>query len=490
MNWSEIFKTLFVYNPSEPMLFTSGVFLIWYCLFLLVYSWIYNVKIYRTLWVILFSFFFYYKSSGGYLVILCFSILLDYYVARWIYQSSNPSKQKFLLILSITCNLLLLGYFKYTNLILSTLSRIVSLKFETLDIFLPIGISFYTFQTISYIVDVYKKEIKPTENLLDYTFYMSFFPHLVAGPIVRARDFLPQLYQKLIITNEYVQEGLWMILKGFIKKAIIADYVAQYNDLVFGGVKNYSGFENLMGLYGYALQIYCDFSGYSDMAIGFALLMGYRLLPNFNSPYVSLNITEFWRRWHISLSHWLRDYVYIPQGGNQKGLFWQNVFLLNTMLIGGLWHGADWKFVLWGGIHGLALVLHKLYQNFIGKTYKLKENIFVDLVSWLITFHFVAFLWVYFRASSFYEANLFIIHIVTNFDCAYFIPFLQARYLFCLMLSLGFTIHFMPNSFKNQLFGYFSKMPFWGKTVIFVIVIQTMIQLRSETIQPFIYFQF
>lgn len=488
MNWSEIFKSLFFYQPDEPMLFTSGVFLIVYAFFLLIYAFIYPVKIYRTLWVIAFSFFFYYKSSGKYLVILCFSIFLDYYVAKWIYQSNQKSIKKLLLTVSITCNLLLLGYFKYTNLILSTFYSLFQWEFEPLDIFLPIGISFYTFQTISYIVDVYKGEIQPTQNLLDYTFYMSFFPHLVAGPIVRARDFLPQIYQKLEITHEKIQEGLWMILKGFIKKAIIADYIAQYNDLVFSSVTHYSGFENWMGLYGYAMQIYCDFSGYSDMAIGFALLMGYRLLPNFHSPYVSLNITEFWRRWHISLSHWLRDYVYIPQGGNRKGLFWQNIFLLNTMLIGGLWHGADWKFVLWGGIHGTALIIHKLYQRYFSNY--LKNSLIIDWVSWFLTFHLVAFLWVYFRANSFHEANLFITHIFTNFDLAYLIPFLNVRTLFCILLSIGFTFHFMPENYKNYCFLQFSKIPVWGKALIFIIVIQIMIQLRSETVQPFIYFQF
>ncbi len=489
MNWTEVFNALFFYNPDEPMLFTSGIFLIWYFVFLLVYSVVYPTRIYRTVWVILFSFFFYYKSSGGYLVILCFSILLDYYVAQWIHQSTSHKLRKTLLLISISCNLLLLGYFKYTNLLLSSFYSIMKLEFKPLDIFLPIGISFYTFQTISYIVDVYKKEIQPAENLLDYAFYMSFFPHLVAGPIVRARDFLPQIYQKINISNEYVQEGLWMILKGFIKKAIIADYVAQYNDLVFGGVNQYSGFENLMGLYGYALQIYCDFSGYSDMAIGFALLMGFRLLPNFNSPYVSLNITEFWRRWHISLSHWLRDYVYIPQGGNRKGLFWQNVFLMNTMLIGGLWHGADWKFVLWGGIHGLALVIHKLYQHYFAKYFP-RNHLFWDFLSWFLTFHLVAFLWVYFRATSFHDANLFIVNIFSSFDGAYFIPFLNARILFCLMLCLGFTLHFMPNLYKNQLYKYFNKTPIWGKAIVFITVIQIMIELRSENVQPFIYFQF
>ena len=486
MNGYEILKTLFGYNPEEPMLFTSGVFLFWYALFLVIYALVYQHNLYRTLWVIVFSFFFYYKSSGLYLMILCFSIVLDYYIAQWIYHSENQLHRKILLITSITCNLLLLGYFKYTNLILSSLYSLMAQPFQPLEIFLPIGISFYTFQTISYIIDVYRKEIEPAKSLLDYTFYMSFFPHLVAGPIVRARDFLPQIYQKLVIKNEHIQEGLWMILKGFVKKAIFADYVAQYNDLVFSSVTNYSGFENLMGLYGYTLQIYCDFSGYSDMAIGFALLMGYRLLPNFNSPYISLNITEFWRRWHISLSHWLRDYVYIPQGGNRKGLFWQNVFLLNTMLIGGLWHGADWKFVLWGGIHGIALIVHKLFQKY----FSIPQNLFYDLVSWLLTFHLVAFLWVYFRANSFHEANLFIEHLFSSFDLAYCIPFLNARILFCVLLSLGFTLHFMPVHYKNYLQALFAKMPIWGKIILFIAVVQVMIQIRSESVQPFIYFQF
>lgn len=485
-NTNSILEHFLLYSPSEPMLFTSGIFLFWFFIFYAIYAGIYQQKKFRTLWVILFSFFFYYKSSGFYLIILLFSIVLDYWVALKIYQTPKRAHKKAWIVLSIVSNVSLLGYFKYTNFLLGTFFNLFNKPFEPIDIFLPIGISFYTFQTISYIVDVYQGKIKPTKNLLDYTFYMSFFPHLVAGPIVRARDFLPQIYDKVVITQEKVHEGLWLILKGFIKKAIVADYLAQYNDLVFGVPGQYSGFENAMGMYGYAMQIYCDFSGYSDMAIGLALLMGFRLLPNFNSPYVSLNITEFWRRWHLSLSHWLRDYVYIPQGGNQKGPFWQSVFLMNTMLIGGLWHGADWKFILWGGMHGLALVIHKYLQPFINP---LRHNLW-NAFAWLITFHWVAVLWVYFRANSFHDANLFLLNMLTNLDFDYALPFLQVRYLFVIILFSAFALHVMPNPFKNTLFRRFCKIGWLGQFIVFVIIIQVMLQLRSETVQPFIYFQF
>lgn len=485
-NTNSILEHFLLYSPTEPLLFTSGIFLFWFLLFYAVYVGIYQQKKFRTLWVILFSFFFYYKSSGFYLIILLFSIVLDYWVALKIYRTPNRSHKKAWLVLSIVSNISLLGYFKYTNFLLGTYYNLLKEPFEPLDIFLPIGISFYTFQTISYIVDVYQGKIEPTKNLLDYTFYMSFFPHLVAGPIVRARDFLPQIYQKVVITKEKVHEGLWLILKGFIKKAIVADYLAQYNDLVFGAPGQYSGFENAMGMYGYAMQIYCDFSGYSDMAIGLALLMGFRLLPNFNSPYVSLSITEFWRRWHLSLSHWLRDYVYISQGGNQKGPFWQSVFLMNTMLIGGLWHGADWKFILWGGMHGLALVMHKYLQPF---TKSLKHNLW-NALAWLITFHSVAFLWVYFRARSFNDASLFLYNILSNLDFNYALPFLHVRYLFVLILLGAFTLHVMPNPFKIALFQRFCKIGWIGQFILFIVSIQVMLQLRSQNVQPFIYFQF
>ena len=486
---SEGFLEIFGYDQANPMLFNSGLFLILFTVFLSIYSFIYKFKLARTLYVVAFSFYFYFKSSGHYLVILLFSILLDYLVAWHIFLQTDERERKFWLIFSVTANVLLLLYFKYTNFFLENFSLLTKVPVPHLDLILPIGISFYTFQTISYVVDVYNRKIEPAKNLWDYAFYMSFFPHLVAGPIVRASHFLPQVYRKLIINKDEVSEGIYLVLKGLIKKAIIADYVSQYVDLVFGTPSGYSGFENLMAIYAYTLQIYCDFSGYSDMAMGFAKMTGFDLGINFNSPYQAKNLTDFWRRWHISLSSWLRDYIYIPLGGNRKGELNQNFNLFATMLIGGLWHGASWKFVFWGGAHGAGLIINKITDK-IFKRNDLNKNTFLNIIGWLITFHFVAFLWVFFRAENFNAAIELIGKIFSSFDAAYILPFIKVRALLLLILIIGFAFHFLKNGLKNKMLVTFIKSPLIIKILLTIFIIQVVLQIRSENVQPFIYFQF
>ena len=262
-------------------------------------------------------------------------------------------------------NLGMLAYFKYTNFLIDIANQMFGQGFmQFQNIFLPVGISFFVFQSMSYTIDIYRGQLKPLDNWCDYLFYLSFFPQLVAGPIVRARDFIPQIRQNpIVVTREMFGTGVFLILTGLFKKAIISDYISlNFVDRIFDEPLLYSGFECLAGIYGYALQIYCDFSGYSDMAIGIALLLGFRFPKNFDAPYKSATITEFWRRWHISLSTWLRDYLYISLGGNRKGKLrtYGNLFI--TMLLGGLWHGAAVRFILWGALHGAALALHKLWM--------------------------------------------------------------------------------------------------------------------------------
>lgn len=487
-----------------------------------------------------FSLFFYYKSSGINLIILIFSIVLDYYVANWIYESNSAPRRKRLMLISITANILLLSYFKYTNFFAENFLWFAGITHQPFDIILPIGISFYTFQTISYIIDVYKGEIKPTQNLRDYTFYMTFFPHLVAGPIVRARDFLPQMH-KPEISADLMNEGLFLIFKGFIKKAIIADYIFQYNDIIFNNPKGYSGFENLMAMYGYTVQIYCDFSGYTDMAIGFALLMGYRLLDNFQSPYQASNITEFWRKWHISLSSWLKDYIYINLGGNRFrsrltwgicgtfvvgllvfGLILSNVWMvtgaffialvilipyflskkdpsllssnlnqLATMLIGGFWHGPSWRFVIWGVVHGLGLIIHKSFLQLTkNKDFPFFRSSFWNFLSWFLTFHFVALLWIFFRVDSFETGLIVLEKIFTQMDLAYIQPFIQVRPLFTFLLLIAIWLMMMPLQWKNFILKSFLNTNIVIRVFILILLIQISIQLQSANIQPFIYFQF
>ena len=273
--------------------------------------------------------------------------------------------------------------------------------FTPLDIFLPVGISFFTFQSLSYTLDVYRRELKPLSSLLDYAFYVSFFPQLVAGPIVRARDFVPQIRRPLFVSSEMFGQGIFFIVSGLFKKAVISDYISnQFCGTHFLTIRDFIRvWRNLFGVYGYALQIYCDFSGYSDMAIGLALLLGFHFPLNFNSPYKAESVTDFWHRWHISLSTWLRDYLYISLGGNRKGKIRTYVNLMLTMLLGGLWHGASWNFIVWGGLHGAALAVHKYFRSVLGTSEKLPQfggsGVFFAVV---ITFHFVCFLLDFFSA--------------------------------------------------------------------------------------------
>ena len=314
----------------------------------------------------------------------------------------QPWKRKLLVVCSLCINLGLLCYFKYTNFFYEMLAPLWHGQFEPLDIFLPVGISFFTFQSLSYTIDVYRRDLKPLTNLLDYVFYVSFFPQLVAGPIVRARDFIPQIRQPLFVSSEMFGQGIFFIVSGLFKKAVISDYISvNFVERIFDNPGLYSGLENLFGVYGYALQIYCDFSGYSDMAIGIALLLGFRFPLNFDSPYKSDSVTDFWHRWHISLSSWLRDYLYISLGGNRKGKIRTYINLILTMLLGGLWHGASWNFVVWGGLHGVALALHKFFRNLLGRPKQYRSRRVRKFFAVVLTFHFVCFCWIFFRNSTF-----------------------------------------------------------------------------------------
>lgn len=338
---------ILTYDPKSPMIFSSGLFLFLFLGFSFVYMLLRNKLNTRLVFVTLFSYYFYYKSSGFYFFLLAVVTVSDYLIAGRIGRlktapgTKTPAMRR-LVALSLIIDLGFLGYFKYTNFFAGLAARLIGENFQPWDIFLPVGISFFTFQSMSYVIDVYRGDIKPVGRLLDYAFYVSFFPQLVAGPIVRATDFVPQIRKPIVITQEMFARGVYLIMTGLFKKAVISDYISlNFVDRIFDNPTLYSGLENLLGVYGYAMQIYCDFSGYSDMAIGIALLLGFKFPINFNAPYTSDSITDFWRRWHISLSRWIRDYIYISLGGNRKGKVKQYMNLMATMLLGGLWHGAS-----------------------------------------------------------------------------------------------------------------------------------------------------
>ncbi len=475
------------YDPKAPMLFSSGLFWLLFIIFIPFFALLRKSKPKMVFFVVAFSLYFYYKSSGFFFILLLITSLIDWTISRLMDNLTGRGARLSLMWLSICVSLSILGYFKYANFFLWNWNMMVEGNFQPLDIILPVGISFYTFQSISYVVDVYKKRIRPTETWLDYLFFLSFFPALVAGPIVRADYFLPQLKENREPSRDNIYGGLWLILVGIVKKALIADYIAQYNDLIFNDPSLYTGVQTLMGVLGYTMQIYCDFSGYSDMAIGLALIMGFRLGLNFDSPYQSRNLTEFWRRWHISLSSWLRDYVYIPLGGNRKGTVRTYVNNFLTMLIGGLWHGAAWKFVFWGAMHGVGLAVHKAFKPILSK---IPDNWFTIFLSWLVTFVYVSLLWVFFRAASFEDSVLIISNIFVDFHWAQIPQFFEARMVWCLMMLFLIITHFIPQSFADKCCAIFIKSPWLFKLTCFIVVVQFVIEFMAEEVAPFIYFQF
>ena len=478
---------LFLYDPSAPMLFSSGVFWVLFLVFLPLYALLKRSRIQMTLFVVAFSLYFYYKSSGLFFLMLMATSLVDWVVSRMISKLTDKSARRALMWFSIVLSLSILGYFKYANFFLWNWNAMVEGNFQPLDIILPVGISFYTFQSISYVVDVYKKKIEPTRTWLDYLFFLSFFPALVAGPIVRADYFLPQLSKNRRATSDEIWGGLWLIIIGVVKKAVIADYIAQFNDLIFNDPSYYTGVQTLMGVLGYTMQIYCDFSGYSDMAIGIALIMGFKLGINFDSPYQSRNLTEFWRRWHISLSSWLRDYLYIPLGGNRKGTLRTYINNFLTMLIGGLWHGAAWKFIFWGAMHGVGLAVHKACRPILER---IPDNWFTVFVSWAITFVYVSLLWVFFRAASFEDSLLIISNIFVDFNWNQIPQFFEARMVWCVMMISLIVFHFVPQRVADRVQYIFVRSPWIVKLVCFLTVVQLVIEFMSEEVAPFIYFQF
>jgi D-alanyl-lipoteichoic acid acyltransferase DltB (MBOAT superfamily) len=482
----KLLEKMFGYSTKEPWFFTEFTFLAVFGIFLLIYAALVQKNTWRKIYIISFSLFFYYKSSGPFLGLFVLMIVSDYLFALAI-EKQQGLKKKILLWLSLSYSLSFLLYFKYANFFLHNINSIFHTQFTDHNLFLPIGISFYTFQSISYLMDVYRNEIKATRNVSDYAFYMTFFPHLVAGPIVRAKDFLPQIFTPQIINAALYKESLFRILIGLLKKLFIADYIGKFVDIVHQSPANFSGAENLLAMYGYSFQIYFDFSGYSDIAIGIALMLGYRLKENFDNPYSSSNITVFWRKWHISLSSWLRDYIYIPLGGNRKGVFNTYLFLMITMLVGGFWHGADWRFIFWGFAHGFALAFHKAYSHYFPNT---KNSLFSRFWGTVLTFHFVAFCWIFFRAASFQSAFTSITQIFSNFNLKDFGGFWISRSETGFMLLFATLVAFFSPKWKDTCYQKIQTLPSFTWIIWVLVTLQIIVQFKDDLVQPFIYFQF
>lgn len=603
------------FDQNSPLLFTQFYFWAFFAIVFACFSLMHNRRLLRNSFLFFASILFYYKTSGLFFLILLFSTLSDFILGQAIYNSKSLFKQKFFVTTSVIINLGTLFYFKYAyfytdsynqlfhtnlevfNYIAHWSNNIGGTSFDVSQIMLPVGISFYTFQTISYSVDVYRKKLKPVTNILDFGFYVSFFPQLVAGPIVRASEFIPQLYQKYRLSRLQFGIAVFWILNGLVKKMILSDYLAvNFIDRVFGNPLMFSGFENLMALFGYSLQVYADFSGYTDIAIGVALLMGFRLPVNFNSPYKATNPGNFWKRWHISLSTWLKDYLYIPLGGNRRGsfgtFFWiaiiavftislsgrtwpaiaitltaisifvaslkwpiirksifTNINLMITMLLGGLWHGASWNFMIWGGLNGAGILTYKFWRK---RTINIKTlttlglflifilldiafpsplvsigmywtgiifiGTFLDFLyqkskipfstKWInrawsifLTFVFITFTRLFFRSGSNLDpaesnriawetASNMVKQIGSTWNTAIIGDILYEYRKVFIVFTLGMIIHWLPSKFKQWYRINFAFLPKWIQLLAVVLTVFVIYQFITAELQSFIYFQF
>ena len=483
-----------LYNPKDPILFNSAFFFYFFALFLLCYLAAAKSKQARVAIYTIFSLYFFYKACGFYVGLVILSAIVDFNLSTWIYNTEKKGLRKGLMAFSIILNLGLLFYFKYTDFFIGIVNDAQLGHLQPLHLLLPIGISFYTFENLSYTIDVYRREIKPVDNFMDYLFFLSFFPKLMMGPIVRAADFIPQISKPYELDSEDIGKGMYLIIAGLFKKVVISDFIYQnFVQYIFDDPSKHTGLECLIGVYGYAMVIYCDFSGYSDMALGIARWTGFKIPPNFDSPYQSSSITEFWRRWHISLSSWLRDYLYIPLGGNRKGKVRQYVNLFVTMLIGGFWHGASWNFIFWGALHGSALAIDKVRIDTLKKRGGAPggwKGTVLKIGGVFLTFHFVCFCWIFFKASTFQDAWALIHQVVYDFQPNVWLELYNGYTAVFWVMLLGFVLHALPKRTENFAEATLGRFPVWGSVAVMVAFIWLLVQVKSAQPMMPIYLQF
>ncbi|MBQ3813911.1 MAG: MBOAT family protein [Bacteroidales bacterium] len=599
---------LFSFDQAHPLLFTQFYFWAFFALVFAVFSLFHSKALLRNGYLFACSLFFYYKTSGVFLALLVFVIVYNFFAAKGLGKLKSNKARSVLTAVSVVVDLGILAYFKYAYFLTDFVNSLLGTSFEVHDvlgellnsltgadifrvdaIILPVGISFFTFQAVSYMVDVKREKIAPVENFLDFGFYLSFFPQLVAGPIVRAVEFVQQLHKPYNLSRRWFGIAIFWIMNGLVKKLILADYLAvNFADRVFENPLLYSGFENLSALFCYSLQVYADFSGYTDIATGVAMLFGFYLPQNFNSPYKAVNTQQFWRRWHMTLSRWLRDYLYIPLGGNRNasagtyiiiaavavfgsflsGSWWvafgvallaagiglwawkkpgdrklitTNINSMNTMLLGGLWHGASWNFMIWGGLNGIGMVIYKIWTKrslggkllIIGLTtalcgtlsftlhYPVWNMFFVwtliilvgTLVEWIFkikkttawdifqTFVFITFTRLFFRSGSNLDPALaneeawntaknMVNQIGGPWDLSLIPDMAAAHWTVLLLFVAGMIIHWLPERFKRWYRLNFALMPLGVMAVVVVLIIVFIYQFITADLQSFIYFQF
>jgi len=464
------------------MIFTSLQFLSFFIILIALFA-VIRGKNSRRYLLLIASYIFYGAWSPHYLILISACSVWGWWLGLLMNNSNSDGKRKFYLLLSLMLSLGMLAYYKYANFFAANISAALGLEWHQVDILLPVGISFFTFQTMSYTIDLYRGNIHVCRDLGKFMLFVAFFPQLVAGPIVRASEFLPQLEKRIRLSPRNSIIGLQLFLGGALQKILVADNLSTFVDSVFNEPTMFSAGTLWLALLAYTIQIFCDFSGYSLMAIGVAKILGFELPVNFRMPYISRSITEFWRRWHISLSFWLRDYLYISLGGNRKGVTRTNINLMLTMLLGGLWHGSSWNFVLWGGLHGMGLVGHKYWIKW---QHPLRDDKVYSLFAWAATFLFVMLLWIPFRAKDFsttiaYLGGLTALHGGVNWPHS-----------MSIMVLSGILVWHLLYVTRNEWLNSFPSA-FPVKAIeIYPILISLMLILLFAPLNtsPFIYFQF
>lgn len=479
--WQRLLGML-VYDGGSPLTLTTGFFLFAFLIFCGGYMVVRHRAHLRTWYVVLFSLYFYYKLSGIYVLLLLGVALSDFLIGRRVAKVRDAGgRTKGWVALSVTINVAILTYFKATNFFVDVVNNLYGSG--TLDwqaVVVPAGVSFFVFQSIAYVVDIARGTIAPLKRFVDYIFLLSFFPKMFLGPLVKAKEFIPQIEAKdIVVTREEFARAIMLIARGLIKYAVIAKSLGLLFVVpAFAGELGKGGFVALMAIYGFTLQIYCDFSGYSDIAQGVALMLGFRLPDNFDAPYKSATITEFWRRWHISLSTWLKDYLYISLGGNRKGKVRTYLNLIITMFLGGLWHGVGMTFIAWGLLHGVALALHKAWLGVVpwAKTLGRDMGFLRRIGATFVTFNLVAFGWLLFTAEDMTVVGDMLSRIAYNFSFADFVPMVEESKVAMIMLAVGYIIHFLPKSFNDSAVRGITRVGFVGEWIIIVAAIWLVMQ--------------
>ncbi len=489
-------QQLFIYDPSDQLYFSTSFFLFFFLALLFFYRMFSKSKNLKIYTIIFFSLFFYYKNSGYFFLLLFVSTFINFYFGSWIHKSKSSGIKKLLFVSVLVIDLGSLIYFKYTNFFIQIINGFTSGNIQLLNILLPVGISFYTFKAMSYVIEIFIETMEPTNSLRDFVLYMFFFPNILAGPIDRAVAFLPQIEGDMTPTKEDIGRAVFLIMSGLFKKAVIADYIGlNFVDRVFQVPLRFTGVENLLASYAYTIQIYCDFSGYTDMALGIASLLGFKLMDNFNIPFIATSIADYWRRWHISLSTWLLDYLFKPlqMSFRRMRIYGSALAIFITFLLVGFWHGANWTFVVFGLFHSTYLAVSLLTQKFrkaFWDKLHLSGTKFLKVFQILITFHLVLITAIIFRSDSLTTARNVFHQIFRYFHGAVFFQWITGYTQVFVFILIGYVLHFIPKSVDNKIKNMITASPIYVQALLLALMIIVVVQVESAQLQPVIYFNF